>query len=433
MSSAAFLTVGLFALFIWGSQRRETFYLLIFFVSLASFVRTMHYYVGENHLLVSDDWFSWLTVNSLFWLIAAVHFFLNYLHRSPKPWLNQAVIVVTLGMGILSLPFLTVLPDVYVLSSLAYIFLMCLGTVVGITGLYQSRKMKSRDGMLLGSWCLIGMIFWLYDWLLQSNRIDIENIYMGPYTNLVAFLLFLKIIFKRYVGAVDEVRQLNASLEQRLQAREAELLLSHQNQREITQRQMLTEERQRMMQDMHDGMGSSLLTALLGVEKGRVDAKEVADVLKGCIDDLKLAIDAMEPVQADLLLLLATLRFRLGPRLESAGLMLHWEVESVPALAWIDHRNALHILRILQEAFANVIKHTKATQIRLTTAVDEGWVVVTISDNGQGFDFARADSGSGKGLGNQRRRAQSIGAEILWDSSAAGTRLSLRLPVQRTS
>ena len=433
MSSAAFLTAGVFSLLVWLRRRGETLYLLFFYVSLASFFRTLHYHVGENRLLLSDEWFSWLTVNSLFWLIAVVHFFLNDLHRCPSPRLNRAVVGITAGMSLITLPFFTALPSVYVLSPLAYVFLMFMGTAVGLVGLYQSKRVHAQDGMLLSAWCLMGLVFWLYDWLLQSNYIDIEGVYLGPYTNFVALLLFLKIMFRRYVGAIDEVTQVNASLERRLQAREAELLQSYSSQRDIAHRQTLTDERQRMMQDMHDGMGSSLRTALLEVEKGHIDATMVADVLKGCIDDLKLAIDAMEPVQADLLLLLATLRFRLGPRLENAGLKLRWEIEAVPDLDWIDPRNALHILRILQEAFTNIIKHTQATEIRVATGVDHAWVVVTVTDNGQGFDVAQGLSSAGRGLSNQQRRAESIGVEILWDSSAAGTRLTLRLPIERQS
>ncbi|MCZ8257867.1 MAG: ATP-binding protein, partial [Polaromonas sp.] len=182
--------------------------------------------------------------------------------------------------------------------------------------------------------------------------------------------------------------------------------------------------------------GSSLVSALRVVERGRLEDIQVAEVLKSCIDDLKLAIDSMEPVEADLLLLLATLRFRLGSRLESTGITLRWEISDVPTLDWLDPRNALHILRILQEAFANILKHAQANEIRVTTAASDGWVCVGITDNGKGFAVEAAlDNGGkgGKGLSNQRRRAQAIGGDVTFESSAAGTRLTLRLPVQRTA
>jgi signal transduction histidine kinase len=57
--------------------------------------------------------------------------------------------------------------------------------------------------------------------------------------------------------------------------------------------------------------------------------------------------------------------------------------------------------------------------------------VVTLTDNGQGFDVAQGQAKPGKGLANQLRRAESIGAEIRWDSSPAGVSIHLRLPVHR--
>ena len=132
-----------------------------------------------------------------------------------------------------------------------------------------------------------------------------------------------------------------------------------------------------------------------------------------------------------MLLLLATLRFRLEPRLESAGITLHWEVSEVPKLDWLDPRNSLHILRILQEAFANILKHTRASAIRVTTAAADGCVSVTIADNGAGFDVTLAQRGGGIGLSNQRRRAEAIGGEVVIESSSSGTWLTLRLPQTR--
>ncbi|MFN3570821.1 MAG: sensor histidine kinase, partial [Polaromonas sp.] len=101
----------------------------------------------------------------------------------------------------------------------------------------------------------------------------------------------------------------------------------------------------------------------------------------------------------------------------------------------LDPRNALHILRILQEAFANILKHTQASEIRVSTAVQarEGidGVSVTISDNGQGFELEGAMRSGGKGLHNQLRRAQSIGGQLHWDPLGEGTRLRLWLPEKR--
>ncbi|WBS00416.1 sensor histidine kinase [Pseudoduganella sp. SL102] len=430
-SSAAFLAVGVFSFFVWLRLRSETIYLLFFAISVASFLRTLHYHVGESRLPVSDEWFTWLTINAIFWMVLVTHFFLNHLHRHPVPWLDRTVCTVTACVAVITLPTFATILDAYTLAPLAYIVLMFVGTAVGAVGGYQCWRSHSNDGLLLSIWGIVGLLLGVYDWLLQNNYVDIENIYLGPYNNIGAFLIFMYIIYRRFLEANDSVRLVNAGLQQRLQEREDELQESHRRLREIALVQTLHDERQRLTQDMHDGMGSSLLTALLAVERGHTDPAMVADILKNCIDDLKLTIDSMEPVQADLLLLLATLRFRLGPRLESAGINLRWEVQNVPVIEWIDPRNALHILRILQEGFANIVKHAEATEVRVTTCVEADAVLVVISDNGVGFSLEAGLGKEGKGLRNQLRRAASIGAGIMLESDAAGTRLTLRLPVER--
>lgn len=210
-----------------------------------------------------------------------------------------------------------------------------------------------------------------------------------------------------------------------------ELEKLHRQLRAIEQQQTLAEERQRMVQDMHDGLGSSLVCALRVVEHGKLDKAEVAQVLEGCIDDLKLAIDSMEVVDADLLLLLATLRYRLEPRLKSSGIKLHWQVQALPALTWLDQRNALHILRILQEAFTNIIKHTHASEISVATYADTQHAYIIVTDNGAGFKLSEAQQKTSKGLSNQRRRAEAIGATVGLDSGHTGTAFTLCLPIRR--
>lgn len=257
--------------------------------------------------------------------------------------------------------------------------------------------------------------------LIQSRQLD--EVLADWRRNVIVYIL----IFTFTCAAVIALLIASARRKQL----EKDVANSNERLRAIERRQMLSQERQRLMQDMHDGLGSSLVSALRVVENGHLDEIEITQVLKACIDDLKLAIDSMEPVDADLLLLLATLRFRLGPRLESTGIALSWEVRNVPKLEWLDPKNALHILRILQEAFTNIIKHTQATEIRVATAADESHVQVTITDNGTGFDVDSALSGGGKGLSNQLRRAQAIAAEVHWASAATGTCFTLRLPIQR--
>jgi signal transduction histidine kinase len=342
---------------------------------------------------------------------------------------------VMLGTGalfsIVTLPFAAVVTSLLALRPYAHLLLIGMGTVVLVLGLWHSWRSRSLDAKMLSIAFLLNYVFGVYDWARLKYLLDLESYYLTPYAAMALFAVFVVIMFRQYVGALAGVERLNSGLEASLKNRDTELAASYQRLREVEQRETLSQERQRLTQDMHDGLGSSLVTALRVVEGGRLSEAEVAEVLKGCIDDLKLTIDSLEPVEADLLLLLATLRFRLGPRLAGAGISLRWEISDVPPLDWLDPRNALHILRILQEAFTNTLKHTRATQIRVMTGAEDGYVSVIIADNGGGFDVDQAMAKGGKGLANQQRRAQAIGAEILLHSSDAGTTLTLRLPEKR--
>jgi signal transduction histidine kinase len=428
MLSAAFMAVGVFALFVWLRRQHETAYLLFFNLAATAFLRGLHYYVD---LPIENDWFAWLTVNALFWLVLSVHFFLCQLHRQPLRWLTRALVGVTLLIGALTLPVLAVLPNMPTVTPMIYpvaALMSLLACVVG--GVCAWRH--SSEGRLVVYGLLACTALGISDWMLQNNISSAEGWYLGAYAPAVCFITFGILMYRRYLDAIAEVERVNAGLAERLKVREAELDASHRRLREIELRQTISDERQRLMQDMHDGLGSSLISAIRSVERGNISDARVSQILKDCLDDLKLTIDSMEPVEADLLLLLATLRFRLEPRLEGTGVSLLWEVRELPTLAWLNPSSALHILRIVQESIANILRHTRATEIRVgTTAVADG-VQVHIADNGGGFDVAAALAhGSGRGLQNQQRRAASVDGKIDWHTDTTGTRFTLWLPLRR--
>jgi signal transduction histidine kinase len=431
MLSASFLAVGIFALFVWFNRRHETGYLLFFNLAATSFVGHLHYFVS---LPITSDWFAWLTINALFWLIVVVHFFLCQMHGRPLRMLTWTVTGITVLITVLTLPVvavLPVLPSTPVIVPLIYAVSVVLGTVVGLVGVLSAWR-RSREARLVAAGVGVCTLLGVCDWMMHNNVLSPEGWFLGAYMNAVTFGMFGLLMVRRYINAIGEVEQFNANLAQRLDAREAELELSHRRLREAERQQAISEERQRLMQDMHDGLGASLISAIRSVERGALSDADVSHVLKSCVDDLKLTIDSMEPVDADLLLLLATLRFRLEPRLDGTGIVLFWDVQQLPALTWLDPSSALNILRIVQEGIANVLKHTRANEIRVATAAQADGVLVIIEDNGQGFDVQQAlAAGTGRGLYNQQRRAQAVDGTATWVSGPEGTRFTLWLPRHR--
>lgn len=122
----------------------------------------------------------------------------------------------------------------------------------------------------------------------------------------------------------------------------------------------------------------------------------------------------------------------LGSRIEGAGLELVWRMDDIPPLPWLHPPQALQVLRIVQEALSNVVKHAHARQLVVATttspsASGEVRVAISITDNGDGFDMSRASTG--RGLRHIKERTKMLGGEVSIESSPGnGTRLCIGLP-----
>ncbi len=424
MGGGAFLAVGFFAFFVWLLGDRDRVFLLFALLAGASFIRGLHYYTAFS---IDNAWLAWLTVNALFWLIAIIHYLQLYLHGTRMPRLSWVINAIVGTVFVLTLPAVGRIPNSPDFTPLVYVLAMLTSPMVAVAG-YRLSWGRSSDGMLLASIVAVGTLFGFFDWAIQNNLLGPESWYLGPNVNVINFACFCLLIFRYYMRAVHAARQAHDDLATRLAEREAELRHSYDALREVERTQTLIDERRRLTQDMHDGLGSSLNSALRAVERGRVDGQGVADILRTCIDDLYLAIDAMEPEHADLLLLLATLRHRLNLRLQLAGVTLHWQVGDVPPMTWLDPHASLHILRILQEVLTNSLKHSGANQLWLRTEVLPDAVQVSVRDNGCGYSVEQALLQGGRGMRNQQRRAQAIGAVIDWSSGPQGSHTTLTLP-----
>jgi signal transduction histidine kinase len=322
------------------------------------------------------------------------------------------------------------------LLPLAYATTVLVGAPMTLLMLWAALRYGGREGIVAALIGLFHLPLTTHDVMLQNfvqnAFLTPENLYAWPLSTVARLLMFIYVILSRYVRAVDETEQANVHLAQRLQARETELAENFEKLRVVQQRQLLHAERQRLMQDIHDGMGSQLMSALHVAEAGNLSETQMAQVLRECIEDLKLTVDSLDPTEADLLLLLATLRYRLAPRLDGSGLQLHWEVSDVPALEWLDPRSALHVLRILQEGIGNIIQHAGASQLRVFTGEADGGVYVQLCDNGaSSATLAQGMGVHGGDTSNMLRRAQAVGGKVSWTNTAEGTHFRLWLPLRK--
>jgi len=425
--SLTLAVLGLFALTLWVRRPGEAIYGLFALGAAAWMVRNLHYYVSLPVSQLGQDWFWWATHASMGWvMLTALLFALRFATRRLK-WLEQALIASVLVVSVLSMPLWLRRLDMVVLQYGVTAAVAAIGTAWLVWLAWRERRPELR---LMAAALVVGVLIGAHDLAVLAGWAWPEHFFLMPFATLAVMLSFLHAVQRRYVGAVEQVQAENSQLQEDLDEQVSVLQAQNAQLREVERQQALLLERQRIMADMHDGLGSSLLSALVAMEQGSMSHEQCVQVLRECVDDLRLVIDSLEPVGHDLVSLLATMRYRLGKRLQMGGLKLEWDVQDLPPLAWLEPPDALHVLRLMQEALNNVLKHASASRVRMVTRHHGSYVEIRVEDDGAGFDLQTIQHG--RGLKSQIKRAQRLGGKLRIDSSPGmGTRLSLRLPVER--
>ena len=292
------------------------------------------------------------------------------------------------------------------------------------------------------SWILKGIVAALalalgaavHDYLVYIGLLPFASIELLNIATPVLLIALGATLIDRFVKSLADVEKTNTELETRIHEREQLLKRNFDRLRESERLKASAQERQRIMQDMHDGLGSQLLSSLMLVERGAMSNEQVAQILRESIDDMRLAIDALAAEDSDLLAALGNMRFRMEPRLKAAGMELQWDARNLPEEVDLDPNAVLPVLRITQEALTNAIKHSRARTVRVTLSIDHDgdsqWLSIRVTDNGRGL---AAGKGTGRGMLNMRNRAQRIGAFLKVESvPGAGTTILVRLPLDAT-
>jgi len=192
-------------------------------------------------------------------------------------------------------------------------------------------------------------------------------------------------------------------------------------------------ERQRLARDLHDTVKQKAFALNLQLATARrqlgehaaservIQAERLSQQIQ---HELVQILDELRSSDAELPFV-ERLRMRAMDWAQSSGMTLDLELENIPALP---PANEDTLLRIADEALANVMRHSRASRARLALRRDKDDLLLEIADNGQG---ASNDAPAGMGLANMRERAQSLpGGRFTFDSVAGGTRVEIRFSIE---
>jgi signal transduction histidine kinase len=297
------------------------------------------------------------------------------------------------------------------------------GSLLALTGVYAGNGGNRTAGIDTAN----------FELLLDSPG-DIQVLKRPPFWTFRRLLILLSALLGVLCLAVIWIRLLHHKVQQRT----AELQQEMREREQAEHQRALAQERARIARDLHDDLGSNLTeitmlaTASPGSKSPPEDAAERMETIAGksrtlvnALDEIVWAVDPNRDTLASVARYLASYAEEF-----LAGLKIACRVQipnSFPDLV-VSGEVRHHLFLAVKEALNNAIRHGNANEINFRVRVNKDRLVISITDNGSGFDTS--ERSNGYGLLNLRNRLEHLHGQCELESTpGAGTTVSLQLPL----
>ena len=200
----------------------------------------------------------------------------------------------------------------------------------------------------------------------------------------------------------------------------------------------IVEERNRLARELHDAVVQQLFGVVLAAESAvallardpaaaGAQVERVQVLARGAMEELRSVVFALRPGSLAEEGLERALRKHVDVLRRVSGQPIELELAQPPELA---EGAAGQVLRIAQEALQNALRHAGEARITVRLADGGGRFVLSVTDEGRGFDPAGAARGRRLGLTSVEERAAALGGTLTVVSApGAGTTVRLEVPV----
>jgi len=199
------------------------------------------------------------------------------------------------------------------------------------------------------------------------------------------------------------------------------------------------EERHRLARDLHDSVKQQLFVVTMLLGTAREQASPTPEVEQTLAEAERLAahaqqeltalIRALRPVALANKGLSAALRELVADWTQRTGIAVRASIVDELPLGLTAEEE---LFRVAQEALANVARHSGAASVELLAQISGETVLLSVADDGHGFDPA-AQADRGLGMAGMRERVEALGGALLVYSGANGTRIEACVPASPPS
>jgi len=230
----------------------------------------------------------------------------------------------------------------------------------------------------------------------------------------------------------DEIGELSLAMNQMV-ARLAELI-------ESEKQLAVLEERNRFARDLHDSVKQQIFSISMNLgaiktfmrtnPKKAADQLEItADIVKQARNELSALIYTLMPAQLEQQVLEMALQEYIHVWEKNSGISVVYRTQG--RKKELAQETEQSIFRIIQEALANIARHSKATATSVMLEYATEFLKLQVSDNGIGYDPDTVKKGLG--LRSMSERVAENGGEMEVDSSRSGTTITLKFPYEKSN
>jgi signal transduction histidine kinase/ligand-binding sensor domain-containing protein len=246
-----------------------------------------------------------------------------------------------------------------------------------------------------------------------------------------------------YAGYRVRVRSLEVrgrELEQQVEQRTSELMQTQAELKQIEMDKVISEERNRLARDLHDSVTQSIYSLTLLSEAGQrmianedfVQIKEnqtrLGEISQQALQEMRLLVYELRPQILENEGLIGALEHRLAAVERRAG--INARLLSTQEI-YLPQNIEEELFYISMEALNNALKHAKASEVVVSLKIEKESLILTIEDNGRGFDPKLAVSQGGMGLSSMTERVEKVGGSLsIQSEDGAGTIISVSVPVK---
>ncbi|WP_374625284.1 7TM diverse intracellular signaling domain-containing protein [Pandoraea sp.] len=421
-SLAITVTLGVFVLTLWLYRRDETAYGWFSAMSFAWWLYAVNQIATRPWpFATTDAWEVFVSIAFLAYCGCFTMFVLRFCGRRMPRIETSLWTIFGVGAG-----WLVVMPHASIETSRALWAVIpgvtYLGSCLLLFALtWRERRLEQR---IVSLCALTFIVAGTHDFLVFLGVLA-SNVYYTAQTSQVLMIGMAIVLARRFAENARRIEQFNDELRVRVDDAREELALTLSRQHELEVANARLAERLNLAHDLHDGLGGALVSSIAAIEHAphTLPPERFLGLLKELRDELRIVIDTAATHQHGGLTLaeqIAPLRHRITELFESQKIQCVWRLDGIEQCE-VSAVQSLELLRILQEALTNVLKHSRASQVSIDLQHDDGRVTLRVEDNGVGFGVDGVQSSvspdamghrNGTGLHSMRLRAQRLGGSL---------------------